>query len=178
MKVIKSVFNDVHLLEPDILSDNRGFFYESYNATAFNTLVGYDVNFVQDNQSFSKKSILRGLHYQIEPHQQDKLVRVVDGEIYDVVVDIRRDSETFGSWHGEFISSKNHRQLWIPKGFAHGFIVTSDKANVIYKTTEHYFPDSERTIKFDDPDLNIIWPIPVMDTSEKDSQGSCIKDLF
>ena len=178
MKIIKSVFNDVYLLEPDILSDNRGFFYESYNASTFSTLVGYDVKFVQDNHSFSKKSILRGLHYQIAPHQQDKLVRVIDGEIYDVVVDIRRDSKTFGSWHGEFISSNNHKQFWIPKGFAHGFIVTSDKANVLYKTTEHYFPDSERTIKFDDPDLNIKWPIPVIDTSKKDSQGSYIKDLF
>ena len=155
MNIIKSILNDVYLLAPKIFSDDRGIFFESYKDLAFNEIAGREVIFVQDNHSYSKKSVLRGLHYQTEPYQQDKLVRVISGEIFDVVVDIRKSSKTFGQWHGEFLSSGNNNQLWIPKGFAHGFVVTSTDAVVLYKTTEYYYPQHERTIKFDDPDLNI-----------------------
>ena len=178
MKIIKSIFNDIHLLEPEIFSDNRGIFYESYKYLTFNEIIGKEITFVQDNHSYSKKSVLRGLHYQTEPHQQDKLVRVLNGEIFDVVVDIRKNSKTFSHWHGEFLSSTCNKQLWIPKGFAHGFVVTSDNAVVLYKTTEYYYPEYEQTIKFDDPDLNIQWPIEIETTSAKDFSGKYLKDLF
>ena len=177
MKIIKSIFNDVHLLAPKIFSDNRGFFYESYKDLAFNKIAGKEVVFVQDNHSYSKKSVLRGLHYQTEPYQQDKLVRVISGEIFDVVVDVRKNSKTFAQWHGVFLSSNNNNQLWIPKGFAHGFVVTSSDAVVLYKTTEYYYPQYEQTIKFDDPDLNIQWPIKIETVSVKDSSAVYLKDI-
>ena len=120
---------------------------------------------------------MRGLHFQNEPHQQDKLVRVVDGEIYDVVVDIRKDSQTYGCWHGETLSSSNKLHIWVPKGFAHGFIATSEEATVLYKTTDYYHPESEETIKYNDPDLNIKWPIEVKAISDKDLKGISFKDL-
>ena len=178
MKIIKSIFNDVHLLMPKLLSDKRGFFYESYKDLVFNKIIGKEVVFVQDNHSYSKKSVLRGLHYQKQPYQQDKLVRVITGEIFDVVVDLRKSSKTFGRWHGEFLSSSNNNQLWVPKGFAHGFVVTSSEATVLYKTTEYYYPKYEQTIKFDDPDLNIQWPINIKTISAKDSSGICLKDFI
>ena len=163
---------------PNIFSDNRGFFYEAYNSTTFNDLIGGNTIFVQDNHSYTKKSVCRGLHYQKEPYQQDKLVRVLSGEIYDVIVDIRKSSNTFGQWHGEILSSKNNYQLWVPKGFAHGFVVTRNDAVVLYKTTQYYSPKSELTLKYDDPDLNIQWPIKITTVSKKDSEGLYIKDIL
>ena len=178
MKIIKTIFNKVCLLTPEIFSDERGFFYESYNSKSFNSLIGDNASFVQDNHSYTKKSVLRGLHYQESPYEQDKLVRVLSGEIYDVVVDIRKSSKTFGKWHGEVLSAINNNQLWIPKGFAHGFVVTSCDATVLYKTTQYYYPESERTIRYDDPDLNIQWPIEIEIISKKDSKGLGIKDIL
>jgi dTDP-4-dehydrorhamnose 3,5-epimerase len=178
MKIIKTIFNDAYLLAPDIYQDNRGIFYEAYNSENFNSLIGENILFVQDNHSYTKKSVCRGLHYQKEPHQQDKLVRVLAGEIYDVIVDIRKLSNTFGQWHGEILSSQNNNQLWIPKGFAHGFVVTSNDAIVLYKTTQYYSPESEGIIKYDDPDLNIKWPIEIITVSKKDLEGQYIKDML
>lgn len=178
MKIIKTIFNNAYLLEPDIFPDDRGFFYEAYNSKNFNDLIGDDILFVQDNHSCTRKSVCRGLHYQKEPYQQDKLIRVLSGEIYDVIVDIRKKSNTFGQWHGEILSSQNNNQLWVPKGFAHGFVVTSTEAKVLYKTTQYYFPKSEGTIKYDDPDLNIQWPIKIETVSKKDLEGLYIKDIL
>ena len=178
MKIIKTIFNNAYLLEPDIFPDDRGFFYEAYNSKNFNDLIGDDILFVQDNHSYTRKSVCRGLHYQKEPYQQDKLVRVLSGEIYDVIVDIRKKSNTFGQWHGEILSSQNNKQLWVPKGFAHGFVVTSNEAKVLYKTTQYYFPKSEGTIRHDDPDLNIQWPIKIETVSKKDLEGLYLKDIL
>ena len=178
MKIMKTIFNDAYLLTPDIFPDDRGFFYEAYNSKNFNDLIGDKILFVQDNHSYTKRSVCRGLHYQKPPYEQDKLVRVITGEIYDVIVDIRKRSNTFGQWHGEYLSSQNNSQLWVPKGFAHGFVVTSDEAIVLYKTTKYYSPESERTIKYDDPDLNIEWPIKIVTVSNKDLEGQNIKDIL
>ena len=175
---MKTIFNDAYLLAPDIFPDDRGFFYEAYNSKNFNDLIGDNILFVQDNHSYTKKSVCRGLHYQKEPYQQDKLVRVLTGEIYDVIVDIRKKSNTFGQWHGEILSSQNNNQLWVPKGFAHGFVVTSNEAIVLYKTTQYYSSMSEGTIKYDDPDLNIQWPIKISTVSKKDLEGLYIKDIL
>ena len=178
MKIMKTIFNDAYLLKPDIFPDDRGFFYEAYNSKNFNDLIGDNILFVQDNHSYTKRSVCRGLHYQKEPYEQDKLVRVLTGEIYDVIVDLRNTSNTFGQWHGEYLSSQNNNQLWVPKGFAHGFVVTSNEAIVLYKTTEYYSPEYERTIKYDDPDLNIEWPIKIVTVSKKDLEGQNIKDIL
>ena len=175
---MKTIFNDAYLLKPDIFPDDRGFFYEAYNSKNFNDLIGDNILFVQDNHSYTKRSVCRGLHYQKEPYEQDKLVRVLTGEIYDVIVDLRNTSNTFGQWHGEYLSSQNNNQLWVPKGFAHGFVVTSNEAIVLYKTTEYYSPEYERTIKYDDPDLNIEWPIKIVTVSKKDLEGQNIKDIL
>ena len=178
MKIMKTIFNDAYLLTPDIFPDDRGFFYEAYNTKNFDDLIGDNILFVQDNHSYTKRSVCRGLHYQKEPYEQDKLVRVLSGEIYDVIVDLRKSSNTFGQWHGEYLSSQNNNQLWVPKGFAHGFVVTSNEAIVLYKTTEYYSPEYERTIKYDDPDLNIEWPIKIVTVSKKDLEGQNIKDIL
>ena len=178
MKIMKTIFNDAYLLTPDIFPDDRGFFYEAYNTKNFDDLIGDNILFVQDNHSYTKRSVCRGLHYQKEPYEQDKLVRVLSGEIYDVIVDLRKSSNTFGQWHGEYLSSQNNNQLWVPKGFAHGFVVTSNEAIVLYKTTEYYSPECERTIKYDDPDLNIEWPIKIVTVSKKDLEGQNIKDIL
>lgn len=178
MKIMKTIFNNAYLLTPDIFPDDRGFFYEAYNSKNFNDLIGNDILFVQDNHSYTKRSVCRGLHYQKAPYEQDKLVRVLTGEIYDVIVDLRSTSNTFGQWHGEYLSSQNNNQLWVPKGFAHGFVVTSNEAIVLYKTTEYYSPECERTIKYDDPDLNIEWPIKITTVSKKDLEGQNIKDIL
>lgn len=175
---MKTIFNDSYLLAPDVFPDDRGFFYEAYNSKNFNDLIGDNILFVQDNHSYTKKSVCRGLHYQKEPYQQDKLVRVLTGEIYDVIVDLRKTSNTFGQWHGEFLSAQNNYQLWVPKGFAHGFVVTSNDAIVLYKTTQYYSPKSEGTIKYDDPILNIQWPVKIITVSQKDSEGLYIKDTL
>ena len=148
---------EVILFKPKIFSDERGFFFESFKEQLFKEATGLDLNFVQDNHSQSLKGVLRGLHYQLPPHAQGKLVRVTRGEVFDVAVDIRKSSPTFGKYVGTTLSDQNHHQLWIPPGFAHGFITLSDAADFIYKTTDVYHPMSERSIRFDDPTLNITW---------------------
>ena len=158
MKVTATAIPDVLLLEPKVFGDERGFFMESFNQSAFNEAVGREVTFVQDNHSRSAKGVLRGLHYQLPPHAQGKLVRVTLGRVFDVAVDIRRASPTFGQWVGVELSDTNYRQLWIPPGFAHGFLVTSDSADFLYKTTAYYDPTNERALRWDDPAIAISWP--------------------
>lgn len=169
MKVTPLAIPDVLLLEPEVFGDERGFFYESYNRQAFRLATGVDASFVQDNHSRSARNVLRGLHYQLPPKEQGKLVRVVVGDVFDVAVDIREDSPTFGKWVGEILSADNRRQMWIPPGFAHGFLVMSEIAEFLYKTTDYYAPDHERGILWDDPDLAIPWPLtgePVLSTKD------------
>ncbi|HFZ8448558.1 TPA: dTDP-4-dehydrorhamnose 3,5-epimerase, partial [Salmonella enterica subsp. enterica serovar Aberdeen] len=155
----KTEIPDVLIFEPKVFSDERGFFMESFNQKVFEEAVGRKIEFVQDNHSKSTKGVLRGLHYQVEPYAQGKLVRCIAGEVFDVAVDIRKDSETFGKWVGVNISSENKRQLWIPEGFAHGFLVLSDSADFLYKTSNYYSPIHERGIVWNDPTININWPI-------------------
>ena len=178
MKVIDTRIPDVKIIEPTVFSDERGFFMETWNQKQFEELVtGKPTVFVQDNHSKSKKGILRGLHYQTK-NTQGKLVRVVSGEVFDVAVDIRKGSPTYGQWVGEYLSAENKRQLWIPEGFAHGFYVTSDEAEFVYKCTNYYDPKSELSIKWDDESLNILWPnkeFPIL--SLKDSNGIRINKL-
>lgn len=172
MKVINTRIPDVKIIEPSVFGDERGFFMETWNQKSFEELVtGKPTQFVQDNHSKSKKGILRGLHYQTA-NTQGKLVRVVSGEVFDVAVDIRKDSPTFGEWVGEYLSADNKRQLWVPEGFAHGFYVTSNEAEFVYKCTDFYNQNCERSIKWDDESLNIDWPLcekPIL--SEKDSNA-------
>ncbi|MDN6856448.1 dTDP-4-dehydrorhamnose 3,5-epimerase [Pseudomonas sp. CAN2814] len=171
MKATRLALPDVVLFEPRVFGDERGFFFESFNHRQFEEAVGRSVNFVQDNHSRSSKGVLRGLHYQIV-QPQGKLVRVVSGEVYDIAVDLRRSSPTFGQWAGEYLSAENKRQLWVPEGFAHGFLVLSDHAEFLYKTTDYYAPGHERCIVWNDPDLAITWPgseAPIL--SEKDARG-------
>lgn len=179
MKVIDTRIPDVKVVEPSVFGDERGFFMETWNQKEFEELVtGKPTLFVQDNHSKSKKGILRGLHYQTA-NTQGKLVRVVSGEVFDVAVDIRKGSPTFGQWVGEFLSAENKRQLWIPEGFAHGFYVTSDEAEFVYKCTDYYNPQSEVSIKWDDNDLNINWPLTgVTNLSIKDREGIEFKNII
>jgi dTDP-4-dehydrorhamnose 3,5-epimerase len=158
MKVTRLDIPDVCLIEPQVFGDARGFFFESFNQRQFNEAIGREVTFVQDNHSRSVKNVLRGLHYQII-HPQGKLVRVVLGEVFDVAVDIRKSSATFGQWVGEILSAENKKQLWIPEGFAHGFMVLSDTAEFLYKTTDYWAPEFERSIIWNDPAIRIQWPI-------------------
>ncbi|MDF1689635.1 MAG: dTDP-4-dehydrorhamnose 3,5-epimerase [Cycloclasticus sp.] len=160
MKVIETDIPDVKIIEPTVFGDERGFFFESFSAKAFNAAVGYAVEFVQDNHSKSSKGVLRGLHYQIQ-QPQGKLVRVVEGKVFDVAVDIRKSSSTFGQWVGVTLSAENKRQLWVPEGFAHGFVTLSDSAEFLYKTTDYYAPEFERGIIWNDPSINIHWPVGV-----------------
>jgi dTDP-4-dehydrorhamnose 3,5-epimerase len=172
MNVTPTDISDVLVLEPKVFTDARGFFLESYNRRTFKQAIGADVKFVQDNQSFSVRNVLRGMHYQIR-QPQGKLVQVLAGEIFDVVVDIRRRSKTFGRWTGIRLSGSTHRMLWVPIGFAHGFLVCSEHAIVQYKVTDYYAPQHERTILWNDHDLAIKWPMesdPVL--NEKDARGS------
>ncbi|MDD2465161.1 MAG: dTDP-4-dehydrorhamnose 3,5-epimerase [Desulfobulbus sp.] len=162
----------VVLIEPKVFGDARGFFFESFNQQQFNEAIGCEVTFVQDNHSRSGQNVLRGLHYQIQ-QPQGKLVRVVQGEVFDVAVDIRQKSPTFGKWVGEHLTAENKRQLWIPEGFAHGFVVLSKSAEFLYKTTDYYAPQFERTILWNDPSLAIQWPVkdsPIL--SAKDNEGT------
>lgn len=175
MRAIQTEIADVLLLEPKVFGDDRGFFYESFNAKTFQEATGVDVQFVQDNHSKSARNVLRGLHYQVE-QPQGKLVRVVQGEVFDVAVDIRKGSPTFGQWVGEILSAENKRQLWIPAGLAHGFVVLSETAEFLYKTTDYYAPTHERCIAWNDPDLAIDWKInapPAL--SAKDAAGMSFK---
>ena len=158
MKVIETAIPDLLILEPKVFGDARGFFMESYNAKAFQDATGLDVNFVQDNHSRSGKGVLRGLHYQIE-QAQGKLVRVTRGSVFDAVVDLRKSSPTFGQWAGVELSEENSRQLWIPPGFAHGFLVTSDPADFLYKTADYYAPQFERSLAWNDPTVGVEWPL-------------------
>ena len=158
MKVTPTAIADVLIIEPKVFGDARGFFYESFNQKAFNEATGTDYQFVQDNHSRSSKGVLRGLHYQIQ-QPQGKLVRVVRGAVFDVAVDIRKSSPTFGQWVGMELSEDNHRQLWLPPGFAHGFLVLSDTAEFLYKTTDYYAPAHERSLLWNDPDVSVSWPI-------------------
>lgn len=171
MNVIRTEIPEVLIIEPKVFGDERGFFYESFNAKRFAEATGCNVDFVQDNHSRSVKGVLRGLHYQIQ-QPQGKLVRVAVGEVWDVAVDIRKGSPTFGKWVGVTLSATNHRQLWVPAGFAHGFVVVSDVAEFLYKTTDYYAPEHERCIRWNDPTLAIPWPLEGEPSlSGKDKQG-------
>ena len=166
---------DVVLFTPTVFGDDRGLFMESYNARAFAEATGCESQFVQDNHSKSQRGVLRGLHYQLPPHAQGKLVRVVTGAVFDVAVDLRRRSSTFGQWVGQVLSADNRHQLWIPPGFAHGFLTLTDTADFLYKTTAYYAPASERAIVWNDPTIDIEWPIagePLV--SEKDREGMAL----
>lgn len=172
MKVLRTTIPEVLLIEPEVHRDSRGFLYESFNQQAFNDATGTDHRFVQDNHTRSRRGVLRGLHYQVAPHAQGKLVRVVRGAVWDVAVDIRPDSPTFGRWVGVELSEQNHRQLWIPPGFAHGYAVVSGQVDLLYKTTSYYYPPAERGIAWNDPRLAIAWPDVQTDwlLSDKDRQ--------
>jgi dTDP-4-dehydrorhamnose 3,5-epimerase len=158
MKFTSTEIPEVIVIEPKVFSDDRGFFFESFNQREFSEFVGRGVDFVQDNHSRSRLGVLRGLHYQLPPRAQGKLVRVVVGEVFDVAVDIRKDSPTFGRWVGEVLSAENKKQLWIPPGFAHGFLTLSSTADFLYKTTNFYSPQHERCILWNDPSIRISWP--------------------
>jgi len=176
MKVTPTEIPDVLLIEPKVFGDERGFFYESFNQRAWEEKTGLKTTFVQDNHSRSSKNVLRGLHYQIR-QPQGKLVRVTSGEVYDVAVDLRKSSPTFGRWFGVTLSAENKRQLWIPEGFAHGFVVTSDAAEFLYKTTDYWAAEHERCIRWNDPDLQIAWPLlgtPIL--AKKDAEGKALKE--
>jgi len=175
MQVSATSLPGVVILDPKVFGDERGFFYESFNRQRFKELSGCDPEFVQDNHSKSAKGVLRGLHYQIA-HAQGKLVRVVAGEVFDVSVDIRRSSPTFGQWFGVTLSADNKRQLWIPPGFAHGFVVTSDSAEFLYKTTDYWAPAHERCILWNDPAIGIRWPVATPVLSEKDGRGRLLAE--
>lgn len=176
MNIIKTSIPEVLIFEPKVFGDDRGFFYESFNEVKFLDAANIKIRFVQDNHSKSAKNVLRGLHYQIE-QAQGKLVRVVSGEVFDVAVDLRASSATFGKWEGTYLSAENKRQMWIPPGFAHGFLVLSESAEFLYKTTDYYAPQHERCLKWDDPKIAIDWPLqgePVL--SDKDTKGLSFAD--
>ncbi|MDF3822169.1 dTDP-4-dehydrorhamnose 3,5-epimerase [Leptospira sp. 96542] len=177
MKVIPTALPEVLILEPKVFGDARGFFFESFNQKVFNDATGTDHQFVQDNHSRSAKGVLRGLHYQIQ-QPQGKLVRVVRGSVFDVAVDLRRNSPRFGRWVGLELSAENQRQLWVPPGFGHGFLVVSESAEFLYKTTDYYAPEHERCVIWNDPTLGIAWPLELLEDqpqlSEKDSRGAAL----
>ena len=176
MKVTPTAIADVLIIEPKVFGDARGFFYESFNQKAFNEATGTDYQFVQDNHSRSGKGVLRGLHYQIQ-QPQGKLVRVVRGSVFDVAVDIRKNSPTFGKWVGVELSEENHRQLWVPPGFAHGFLVISESAEFLYKTTDYYAPEHERCIAWNEPVISIDWPGTTPPSlSAKDGLGLALRE--
>ena len=177
MHIIPLAIPEVLVIEPRVFKDDRGFFFESFNGRAFDKAIGRQVAFVQDNHSYSSKNVLRGLHYQIR-QPQGKLVRVIAGVIFDVAVDLRKESPTFGRWVGDILSAENRRQIWVPEGFAHGFVVMSDHAEVLYKTTDYWSPENERCIIWNDATLGIEWPLvdqPIV--SSKDARGSALTDV-
>ena len=178
MKAVSLTIPGIILLEPKVFCDGRGYFFESFNQKTFEDIIGLSPKFVQDNHSNSTKGVLRGLHYQLPPKAQGKLVRVIQGEIFDAVVDIRKESPTFGQWLGEKLSAYNKKQLWIPPGFAHGFLILSETADVLYKATEFYTPECEQCIAWNDPDIGIEWPLqsqPI--TSERDQCGLLLENI-
>ena len=177
MNVIKTPIEGLLILEPKVFGDERGFFFESFNASQFREASGLEADFVQDNHSRSSRGILRGLHYQLPPKAQGKLVRVVVGEVFDVAVDIRKNSPTFGQWYGLLLSAENKRQFWIPPGFAHGFLTLSEHAEFLYKTTDYYSPEHEGSVRWDDPELAIDWPFDgIPQLSAKDQQNKNFVD--
>lgn len=182
MKVLQTAIPEVLLLEPQVFGDERGFFLESFNRRKFEAATGVAAEFVQDNHSRSSRGVLRGLHYQLPPAVQGKLVRCVAGEVYDVAVDLRQNSPYFGRWVGENLSAANKRQMWIPAGFAHGFLVLSDFAEFLYKTTDYYAPECERSIRWDDPQLAIDWPLtglsPVVSAKDQLAGAFADAELF
>jgi dTDP-4-dehydrorhamnose 3,5-epimerase len=177
MKIVPTSIPDVRVIEPQVFGDARGFFFESYNQQKLEAALGRPMGFVQDNHSRSGRGVLRGLHYQL-PRAQGKLVRVVHGEVFDVAVDVRKDSPTFGKWESSVLSAENKRQLWVPQGFAHGFLVLSESAEVLYKTTDYWHPENEQCIRWDDPAIGIAWPLqgatPLV--SAKDTAGKPLKE--
>ena len=177
MKVIDTAIPEVKIIEPKVFGDDRGFFFESFNRRSLAEAIGVDIDFVQDNHSKSGLGVLRGLHYQIK-QPQGKLVRVMSGRVFDVAVDIRRSSPTFGRWAGTILSAENYHQLWVPAGFAHGFVTLAEGTEFLYKTTEYYAPEYERTISWNDPDLDIEWPIEGIDIrlSDKDKKGTLFSE--
>lgn len=181
MQTIQTAIPDLLIIEPKVFGDTRGFFFESFNQRAFEKLTGNSGSFVQDNHSRSAQNVLRGLHYQIK-QAQGKLVRVVSGEVFDVVVDIRKSSLTFGKWEGCLLSAENKRMLWIPEGFAHGFIVLSEYAEFLYKTTDYWAPEHERSILWNDPDLAIDWHlngnVPVLSKKDQEAVPFCQAEFF
>ena len=180
MQVIQTAIPDVLIIEPKVFGDDRGFFYESFNQKSFEELTGVKANFVQDNHSKSAINVLRGLHYQIQ-QPQGKLVRVVVGEVFDVAVDLRRQSSTFGQWVGVVLSAENKRQLWVPPGFGHGFLVLKEGTEFLYKTTDYYAPQHERCVRWDDPAIGIEWPIigsPVLSAKDKVGENLSNAEVF
>jgi len=161
MLLTRTLIPDVFVLEPKVFDDERGYFFESFNQKVLNQLIGQEVQFVQDCHSKSRRNVLRGLHFQLPPKAQGKLVRVVHGEVFDVAVDLRQDSQTYGCWVGQILSADNRKQMWIPPGFAHGQLTLSETSEFLYKTTEYYAPEHERCIRWDDPSLGIDWPLEV-----------------
>jgi dTDP-4-dehydrorhamnose 3,5-epimerase len=176
MKVTPLTIPDLLLIEPEVFGDDRGFFFESFNQNQFEKATGRKINFVQDNHSKSVKGVLRGLHYQLPPKAQGKLVRVIQGEVFDVAVDLRQSSPTFGKWAGQALSSEIKNQLWIPEGFAHGFVTLSDTAELLYKTTDFYSNEHERAISWSDPAISIEWPIKDVSLSAKDQLAQSFKE--
>ena len=178
MKVIATEIPDVLIIEPKVFSDDRGFFYESFNQKSWEEATGLKTKFVQDNHSRSVKGVLRGLHYQLPPAAQGKLVRCVTGEVFDVAVDIRKSSATFGKWVGHVLSAENKRQMWIPEGFAHGFCTLTDVAEILYKTTDYYDTSCEVAIAWDDPRIGVQWPIADSPSlSKKDADAPIMDDI-
>jgi dTDP-4-dehydrorhamnose 3,5-epimerase len=177
MKIIPTTLPEVLIIEPNVFGDARGFFFESYNQRVLEDALGRPMNFVQDNHSRSARGVLRGLHYQL-PRAQGKLVRVVHGEVFDVAVDVRKGSPTFGKWESGLLSAENKRQLWVPVGFAHGFLVLSESAEVLYKTTDYWHPENEQCIRWDDSEIGVAWPLqgatPMV--SGKDAAGKSLKE--
>ena len=181
MKAVTTKLDGVVRLEPKVFGDERGFFFESFNRETFQKATGISPDFVQDNHSRSARNVLRGLHYQVDPHAQGKLVRVVSGAIFDVAVDIRRSSPTFGQWIGETLSAENKAQLWIPRGFAHGFLALTDDAEIAYKASAYWAPETERTIAWNDPDLAIDWPLtaePILSAKDLEGRPFARADVF
>ena len=178
MKITPTSLPEVLIIEPRVFGDARGFFTESWNEQVFDQAVGHAVRFVQDNHSRSVRGVLRGMHFQLPPHTQGKLVRVVNGAVFDVAVDMRRSSPNFGRWDGIELSAENHRQLWVPPGFAHGFLVLSETADFLYKTTDYYAPQAEGCLRWDDPTVGINWPVtgvaPML--ADKDAKAPLLAD--
>ena len=181
MNIIKTDIADLLIIEPRVFGDDRGFFYESFNENLWCEKTGVESSFVQDNHSRSSRGVLRGLHYQMPPAAQGKLVRCVSGEVFDVAVDIRKNSATFGHWVGVLLSAENKRQFWVPEGFAHGFLVLSESADFLYKTTDYYAPEHERCIRWDDPEIGVEWPMqgtPALSTKDANAELLASASIF